>query len=172
MPSQADTPQRKCLDVARRMARHCLTEARRAVMDLRTSDIRDSDLVKALESGVRTWTAGYGMDVQLDLTQPCTALSSEAEQHLLRIAQEAVNNILKHAAASRISIKLHHDSRNLYLRISDDGRGFEPQEDLTPLEGHFGLIGMSERAKRLGGTLHLASQPGTGTSIQVTMPLP
>ena len=91
-----------------------------------------------------------------------TALPQEMEQHLLRIAQEAVTNVLKHAGASRIWIKLHTEARKLHLRIVDNGRGFEERDVFSSHGGHFGLIGMRERAERLGGELRLASQPGDG----------
>jgi signal transduction histidine kinase len=94
------------------------------------------------------------------------------EQHLLRIAQEAVTNALKHAGATRIAIKLHLEARNLRLRIGDNGRGFNAQDVFSSRAGHFGLIGMRERAQRLGGELRLASNPGEGTEVEVTVPLP
>ena len=101
-----------------------------------------------------------------------TALPEEAEQQLLRIAQEAVTNVLKHAGASKIWVKLHMEARRLFLRIVDNGRGFEQQDVFSSQGGHFGLIGMRERAERLGGELRLASQPGGGTEVEVKVPLP
>jgi signal transduction histidine kinase len=94
------------------------------------------------------------------------------EQHLLRIAQEAVTNVLKHAGASKIAVRLHLEARKLYLRIVDDGRGFEQENAFSSRGGHFGLIGMRERAERLGGELRLCSHPGEGTELEVTVPLP
>ena len=166
-------PARKFLDLARRMARHSLTEARRAVMDLRASVLEGQDLAAALESGTRIWTAGSGVEVKVDVSGPRPALPEEMEQHLLRIAQEAVTNVLKHAGAHRIWIKLHSDdAHKLYLRIVDDGRGFDQGGAFTSSGGHFGLLGMRERAERLGGELRLASHPGEGTEVEVTAPLP
>jgi signal transduction histidine kinase len=94
------------------------------------------------------------------------------EQHLLRIAQEAVTNALKHASARRIGVKLHREARKLYLRVVDDGRGFDQKDAFSTRGGHFGLIGMRERAERMGGELRLASHPGEGTELEVTVPLP
>ena len=91
---------------------------------------------------------------------------------MLRIAQEAVTNVLKHAGASKIWVKLHMEARRLFLRIVDNGRGFEQQDAFSSQGGHFGLIGMRERAERLGGELRLASQPGGGTEVEVKVPLP
>lgn len=166
------SPVRKYLDMARRMARHSLTEARRSVMDLRASALEGRDLAGAIQTSTRRWTAGSPVDVAVDVSGPATVLPEEMEQHLLRIAQEAVTNVLKHAAASRVVIQLHTEARRISLRIRDNGRGFEQQDVFTSSGGHFGLIGMRERAERLGGELRLASQPGGGTEVEVTVPLP
>ena len=171
MPEET-TPARKYLDLARRMARHSLTEARRSVMDLRASALEGQDLAAALQSGTRTWTAGSGIEVQVDVSGSEVELPQDVEQHLLRIAQEAVTNAIKHAGASGISIKLHMEPGKLYLRIKDDGRGFNQEGVFASLGGHFGLIGMRERAERLGGELRLRSQPGEGTEVEVSVPLP
>ena len=170
--SEQPAPARKNLDMARRMARHSLTEARRSVMDLRASVLEGQDLAAALESGMRIWTAGSGVEIRVDVSGPQSRLPEEMEQHLLRIAQEAVTNILKHAGASKIWIKLHSEARRLYLRIVDDGRGFDQAGAFNAMGGHFGLIGMRERAERLGGEFKLASHPGEGTQVEVSAPLP
>lgn len=166
------TPARTFLDLARRMARHSLTEARRSVMDLRASALEGQDLAAALESGTRVWTAGSGVEVDVNITGTPGALPQEMEQHLLRIAQEAVTNVLKHAGASKIGVKLHMEARKLYLRIKDNGHGFEQDGVFSSRGGHFGLIGMRERAERLGGELHLESHRGEGTEVEVKVPLP
>jgi signal transduction histidine kinase/ligand-binding sensor domain-containing protein len=170
--SEEPAPARKYLDMARRMARHSLTEARRSVMDLRASVLEGQDLAAALESGTRLWTAGSGVEINVDVSGPQRQLPEEMEQHLLRIAQEAVTNVLKHAGASRIWIKLHSEARRLYLRIVDNGHGFDQAGAFSAMGGHFGLIGMRERAERLGGELKLASHPGEGTQVEVSAPLP
>jgi signal transduction histidine kinase len=112
------------------------------------------------------------VELSVDVSGPENPLSQDMEQHLLRITQEAVTNVLKHAGASRIWIKLHSEARRIYLRIVDNGRGFEQQDVFSGLQGHFGLIGMRERAERLGGELHLKSRPGEGTQVEVMVPLP
>ena len=171
MPSE-DSPARRYLEMARRMARHSLTEARRSVMDLRSSVLENQDLAAALAVGTRLWTAGSAVEVSVDVTGPPVILADDVEQHLLRIAQEAVTNVVKHAGASRILVKLHRETRKIYLRIVDDGHGFEQRDAFSARVGHFGLIGMRERAQRLGGELRLASHPGEGTEVEVTVPLP
>ncbi len=172
MPEET-TPARKFLDLARRMARHSLTEARRSVMDLRASALEGQDLAAALQSGTRMWTMGSPVNVNVDISggadQP---LPQEMEQHLLRIAQEAVTNSLKHSRASQIWIKLHMEGRKLNLRIVDNGQGFDQQDVFASRGGHFGVLGMRERAERLGGELRLDSHPGEGTEVEVKVPLP
>jgi signal transduction histidine kinase/ligand-binding sensor domain-containing protein len=167
-PAQA----RSFLDLARKMARHSVTEARRSVMDLRASVLEGQDLATALQSGTAQWVAGSNVELSVDVSGAENPLSQDLEQHLLRIAQEAVTNVLKHAEASRIWVKLHMEARKIYLRIVDNGRGFDQQDVFSTLGGHFGLIGMRERAERLGGELHLKSRPGEGTQVEVTVPLP
>jgi signal transduction histidine kinase/ligand-binding sensor domain-containing protein len=165
------TPARTYLEMARRMARHSLTEARRSVMDLRASALEKQDLAAAIESGTLVWTAGSGVEVAVEVTGPEMKLPEETEQHLLRIAQEAVTNAVKHAGANRIGVKLGLEARQLRLRIKDNGRGFDQRDVFSSRGGHFGVIGMRERAERLGGKLQLTSNPGEGTEVEVTVPL-
>ena len=167
-----DSPARQYLQMARRMARHSLTEARRSMMDLRASVLEDRDLAAALEAGARAWTAGQPVEVSVEAMGESRPLPQETEQQLLRIAQEAVANVMKHANASRIGIKLEREPKSLRLRIVDNGRGFEERDAFAAHEGHFGLLGMRERAERLGGGLHLASRLGEGTEVEVSVPLP
>ena len=106
MPEE-ETPARKFLDIARRMARHSLTEARRSVMDLRASALDGQDLAAALESGTRLWTAGSGVDVAVDVAGASVKLPEEAEQHLLRIAQEAVTNSTRAPRRAALSARAY-----------------------------------------------------------------
>ncbi len=162
---------RRNLDLARKMARHSLTEARRSVMDLRASALEQRDLPAALAQAARQWTAGSPTTVRLDVAGESQKLPEDVEQHLMRIAQEAVTNALKHSGARNISIRLQMEPRSLLLRVEDDGSGFEPSGVFSALDGHFGLLGMRERAARLGGELQLSSKPGFGTHIEVSVPL-
>jgi signal transduction histidine kinase len=118
------------------------------------------------------WAAGSEVTVQVDVSGEQRALPKEIEQYVLRIAQEAVNNVLKHARANKIWVALLLEARELHMRIVDDGQGFEDQDAFSPKDGHFGLRGMRERAERLGGELQLVSHPGEGTRVEVRVPLP
>jgi ligand-binding sensor domain-containing protein/signal transduction histidine kinase len=171
---QGEPDEQRHLETALRMTRYSLTEARRSLTDLRLSRLDGQDLTTALQSGIRSWTAESEVRVDFDVDSGSSSvtLPGQTKQELLRIAQEAVCNALKHAGANKIRVKLHVEGRRLSLRIADDGRGFEQREVLsTQEEEHFGLIGMHERAERLGGDLRLVSHCGQGTEVEVTVPL-
>ncbi|PWU05032.1 MAG: hypothetical protein C5B51_15570 [Terriglobia bacterium] len=171
MPRSADAA-RASLDLARRMAQHSLTEARRAVLDLRAAALDHQDLTTALKSGIGLWAADSGVDVDVQVSGETTDLPQDVAHQVLRIAQEALNNVLKHSGADRVDLKLRVEPQRLNLNVADNGCGFEPDGVFTAVSGHFGIIGMRERARRLGGDLHLDSRPGEGTRLEVTVPLP
>ena len=168
------TPARRHLETALRMTHHSLTEARRSLMDLRASILEGQDLKAALHAGIRSSTADSTVDVniEVDTVSARVDLPQEARRNLVRIAQEAVNNALKHAEARQIRVKMYVERRKLWLRIADNGCGLIPQDVLASRDNHFGLIGMQERAKSLGGEFRLMSRPGEGTEVEVAVPLP
>ena len=161
------------LDLARRMARHSMTEARRAISDLRLPLLESGDLGTALRSGAEMWTLGSDVEVEIQIpdSRLGNELSEELQQQILRITQEAVTNAIKHASASRILVTLHQAAGMVYLQVVDDGKGFQKPETLSSLAGHFGLIGMQERAARVRGEFRLETRPGRGTEIHVKAPL-
>jgi signal transduction histidine kinase/ligand-binding sensor domain-containing protein len=161
----------ECLGLARKMAQHSLTEARRSVMDLRAQALEDRGLLEALAETVRTMAAGHGVKATFEAGELGGPLPRDIEHQLLRIVQEAVANALKHADAREIRVRLMREGATLRLLVSDDGRGFDPSEAFRTAGGRFGLLGMRERAQRAGGTLELTSGPGTGTTIEVTVRL-
>ena len=95
-------------------------------------------------------------------------LPCEVEYNLLRIASEAVTNSVKHSGAHNIEVALQSSPEALRLSVKDDGQGFGGDERAGP--GHYGLIGMKERASQIGADLDLVSQPGNGTTVSVLMP--
>jgi signal transduction histidine kinase len=170
-PSSRKKDLTRRLNLAQRMARHSLTEARRSVMELRASELTDSDLPSALKAAVHHWAAGNSAAVEVQITGAHPDLPEDVEQNVLRIAQEAVTNALKHAAAKTVWVDLYLDRQALQLMVRDDGRGFEPSGVFVLVGGHFGLLGMRERAERLGGSLDVSSEPGVGTEVRVSVPL-
>ena len=162
---------RQHLNHARKMARHSLTEARRSMMDLRTTELQEQDLPEALEAAARRWVAGSRVDVRLNVSPIDRKLPADVEQNLLRIAQEAVANAVKHSTATVIWLDLSLEGNVLRLRVKDDGKGFEPADTFAVSGGHFGILGMRERAERVGGQFDLASEPGSGTQVEVVVPI-
>ncbi len=151
------------------LARSNLEEARRSVMDLRAAPLQDRTLPEAIADLVQTQCQDASIAVQYTYT-PSThfpTLPTRIEVGIYRIAQEALANACNHAQAETIEITLHAEQHSLRLIIQDDGRGFDPA---TVHERHFGLTGMSERAKLLGGFFCVQSEPGAGTCVAVEVP--
>jgi signal transduction histidine kinase len=157
------------LGVARKMAQHSLTEARRTIMDLRSApDSRD--LRDVIDDAVQPMAAGSPSTVVVR-GQAADGLSAFTRQHLLRIAQEATANALAHARPRLVTIDLTDDHTTVSLVIHDDGLGFDPSTAATAEDGHFGLVGLRERAAQLGGTCTVDSRPGNGTTVSVRVPI-
>ena len=98
-------------------------------------------------------------------------LPPKIENHLLRVALEAVTNAVKHAYATKIDVELTFSPEHVEVRVADDGRGFDADRPPPPSTGHFGLFGMRERAEKLGGHLTLKSKPaGGGTEVRLVVP--
>jgi signal transduction histidine kinase/ligand-binding sensor domain-containing protein len=161
------------LDYAERMVRHSMTEARRSLMDLRSSALDGQDLAAALESGAGRWAARSGVSVKVNVSGDASKLPEDVAHHVFRIAQEAVANAVNHASASHINMELSVGAGQLCLQVEDDGCGFEfePEDTSRAQRGNFGLIGMRERADRIKGKLLLESHPGKGTRVDVRVPL-
>lgn len=169
LPADA-VPARRSLDLARRMTDHSLTEARRAVMDLRTSALDEQDIATALRTWAKVWAEDENADIVIDV-EGKQDVPQEVGHQVLRIAQEGIANAVKHSGASRVSLWFRIEGQTLHMRVSDDGCGFEPRDVFTSANGHFGLIGMRERADRVGGELKVESRTGQGTRLDLTVPL-
>jgi len=158
------------------LARENLEEARRSVSDLRAAPLQNRTLSEALAALARE-SAQEGIEIEYRYApvDDFPVLSPRLEAGLYRIAQEALANAYKHAQAQHISLTLAIEDTDLCLYVQDDGCGFVPDEVIRILpgrnEGHFGLTGMSERVKLLGGTLCISSEPGDGTCIAACVPL-
>lgn len=156
------------IEAALALARHSLTEARRSVQALRPSELAQADLAGALGGLVQQLRAQATVGIDYATRGAPARLTEAVEGDLLRIAQEALANALAHAAATQIRVTLAFERGQLRMLITDDGRGFAPAA--VP-EGHFGLVGMRERAQRIGATCGIHSTPGQGCSVSVTLPL-
>lgn len=158
------------LALARRMAQHSLTEARRSIMDLRMSALEGRDLPSAIEYVARTITAGSAVAVSCEGDGRGIVLDADRQQHCVRIVQEAVANAVKHGRPSVIRVTLVVRDGHLVLTVHDDGTGFDPADVFAGARGHFGLLGMRERARRMGGEVSVVSAPQQGTTVEVRVP--
>lgn len=159
------------LELARNLMGKSQIEMRRSVWDLRRRALEQFDLSGALQESARQITHGTPIQVELEATGPVQPLPEVVEVNLLRIGQEALTNVIRHSKASRVKIELAFGPQQVVLQIKDNGTGFTLENYLGPGDGHFGLQGMSERAKRIGGHFVPASAPGKGTTVRVEVPL-
>ena len=169
-PKRAQEAIRRALGLARRN----LEEARRSVMDLRAVPLQDKTLPEALAALAQNGRDESGVDVDYTYSPAPNfpVLPTRLEAGIYRIAQEALANAYKYAEAQHISLSLTIEDNALTLVVQDDGRGFDPDDvGQVVQEGHFGLAGMSERVKLLGGMLCISSEPGEGTCVVVNVPL-
>ncbi|HZR64644.1 MAG TPA: sensor histidine kinase [Terriglobales bacterium] len=166
---QAPRISREALEAARDMSRHSMIEARRSVWDLRCQLLEDGDLVSAVSQIVRPFAARASAAVEVHIQGQPIRLPGQIEINLLRIAQEAVANAVKHGRAKRIDIALEFGGDSVCLSVKDDGAGFSPSQ--ASRSGHFGLLDMRERAQSISSELKIESEPGAGTCITVQVPL-
>jgi signal transduction histidine kinase len=144
-----------------------LQETRRALKALRASPLDDLGLVLALEKLIENAAERGKLLLDVSLPDPNILLSPDVEQCIYRVAQEAIENVLHHANAQNLLVKLAIHENEKTLTIQDDGIGFNPSTRLP--SGHFGLKGMHERAQLVGGVLTIQSQPSYGTTIQLVI---
>lgn len=155
----------RSLALAQVMLRHCREETRASVSDLRNQTLLECGLAAILEEVLAPEVAGSGTEFGLRVEGTPRRLPATVEHHLLRIAQQAVANAVRHAAASEIRVRLAYGEDRVVLEIADDGCGFDPSVPLPP--GHFGILGLRERAHKIGAEFSLESGPGSGTVIRV-----
>jgi signal transduction histidine kinase len=151
---------------ARKIAQTGLQEARRAIRDLRVNPVEDLGLARALERAALDFGERSGVQIDLNVSDPKAAIPNETAAQILRIAQEALNNVERHAGARRVGVTLAQKNGGLKLNITDDGRGFD---DASIGDERFGLTGMRERAEMIGAELKVDSTVGQGTTVQLTM---
>ncbi|WP_433087680.1 sensor histidine kinase [Dactylosporangium sp. CA-052675] len=143
----------------------------RELLEQMRLDVPDRDFATSVRELCDAWSAACGVPVRaiLEPVDPPIPVSYE----LIRILREALANIANHALARRVVVRLAPTRRGVLLEISDDGQGFAVPRDLSRLQtaGHFGIVGMTERARNAGGDLHVDSAPGAGTTITVRVAL-
>jgi len=155
----------RALDTARKMSRHSMVEARRSVWDLRCDLLEQGDLPSALGQIVCPLAPGGGVRIEVKVSGTPVRLPGKIEMNILRIGQEAVANAVKHSDASQVQVELQYCPDKVILKVSDDGRGFSP--DQASSAGHFGMLDMRERAEAIGSHLQVDSAAGRRTCITV-----
>lgn len=152
--------------------RYSLSEARRAVTDLRSDELEDRELAVVLPQIAERMAAGAAVQARVEVLGTPRKLTPMTEKNLLRIFQEAMANAVKHAEARTIDVELRYGRDCLVLWVRDDGSGFDTEKIIPLGVGHYGLTGMRERAERIGGRLTLKSEVGQGTELLIEVPLP
>lgn len=158
---------RSSLDRSLAVAHSGLEETRRALKALRASPLDDLGLAQAIRALAESLAARANLSLDLKIADKLPALSPDVEQCVYRIAQEAIANVVNHANARTLSVKLEFTDDKLDLKVQDDGIGFDLEKN-NPAN-HYGLTGMRERAQLSGGELDIKSQPGLGTLVQLTI---
>lgn len=158
------------MDVALNMIAFGRSEVRHAVRNLHSPALDSGDLAHALNQ-IIAQTAPTSNRAALSIRGTPRQIASTVEHHLLRIAQEAITNALKHAQAERVEVTLTFSDTEVQLVVSDDGIGFEPARVLDRGLRHFGLTTFRGRASKIGGRVEITSRPGAGTRIAVRAPI-
>lgn len=164
---------RRRIELARRAAADNLHEARAMIAALQPPTLTETSLEAALTRMAENFAATAGFQVEVDSEGAEQQLPMKIEAALLRIAQGAVGNIVKHAGASRARITVTYETHEVRVDVVDNGQGFEPAtvESAPAGLGHIGLSAMRRRAQELGGDVVIESAPGEGTAVSVSMPL-
>jgi len=165
------------VDLGRRLARlrelteNALAEMRALIFELRPEALREEELPAAVRKHAQAIAARADLVIDVETPEHWIPLPPDLEEQLYRTAQEALNNVVKHADASHVWLRLVPAATpsGLLLQVADDGTGFDP---LLHRPGHLGLKTMQQRVEQLGGSLAVHSTPGSGTTIQAVVPLP
>ncbi|HEX3053667.1 MAG TPA: sensor histidine kinase, partial [Aggregatilineaceae bacterium] len=154
------------------MVDQVIVDVRRMIQAMRPTYLADLGLVSALRALVQ---AGQSEDLEtrFEIEGETHRLPDDLELTLYRVTQEAINNVLKHAHASRVTVALGFVSDQVYLSVQDDGQGFQVPENLLSLvnSGNYGLVGISERVQLAHGTLSMTSTEQSGTILTVRIPV-
>jgi signal transduction histidine kinase len=164
-PNQAEVA--AMLDQALKTTRDGLAEVRRAIRDLRSQPLEDLGLALAVRQLALEAAARANVILNLEIAEPLPRLDSDVEQAVYRIVQEALANVVKHAQARQVALRLGIEKGALCLVIEDDGNGVARER--IDFAGSHGLIGMQERAMMVNGCLEVRSEPGRGTTVRFSL---
>jgi PAS domain S-box-containing protein len=154
------------LSQLRDLQREALAEMRALIFELRPGNLEQDGLTRALRTHTQALQGRIGLPVVVESTL-AERLPLAIEEVLYRVAQEALHNVVKHAGARQVRVEVERTGQGVRLRIEDDGKGFDPE---AVADGHLGLAGMRARADKIGGRFSCRSEPGMGTTIEITVP--
>jgi len=152
------------------LAQRTLDEARQAVWDLRALPVDTGSLSGALRQVAENAVRGTALTLEFEVSGEERPFAAQVEAAAARVLQESIANIIKHAGARSVRVRLSYRPRSVRLSVADDGKGFEVDPEFRAYGGHWGLLGMKERAAELQGTLTIRSTPGRGTTVALHIP--
>jgi signal transduction histidine kinase len=159
------------LDHVRQLFASTREDVRRSIWNLRANALEGRTLPEAIQAIAGRLAGGRDIVVSVETAGTVRVLPDFIAGNLLLLAMEAVTNALKHAEPQTIVVRIIFAEKTVALEVEDDGRGFDLEQAAGPREGHFGIQGMRERVKRLGGAIELTSVPGKGSRCAVTVPV-
>jgi signal transduction histidine kinase len=165
----ADSPSKPSLSRALRLMQSVLDEGRLALQGLRSSNTAPETLELAL-SGFRDQVTSDCSAFRIFVTGKSRVLKPSIQEQIYLIAREALVNALRHSGAASIEVEIVYLPRQLHMVVRDNGRGIDPEVVRTGRNGHWGLVGMGERAASIGAKLRIWSKPGLGTEIEICVP--
>ncbi len=155
----------------RKTVREELAEARQSIWALRSQDSGENTLPVKMRR-VTEQANGQGLEAGFSLYGAYRPMPVATEREFLRVGQEAIHNVKKHAGARHLFVQLEYGPAEIALIVRDDGRGFETGQGFEPPPGHFGITGMRERAEAIGGTLEITSELGFGSTVRLQVMTP
>lgn len=172
--SRDDGAAKEQFDEITASASHAIEEVREIAYNLRPYHLDRLGLTSTIEDMVEKVATVSGIHFTAEIAPLDGLFSKEDEMNLYRIVQESINNIVKHSQATEAKVEITRDTYGVYLTIHDNGRGFVPEATTsTELRRRgFGLTGIAERVRMLGGTQKIRSGPGQGTTVTIKLPLP
>jgi signal transduction histidine kinase len=159
------------LDEAQILLQTTMNTVHNFARELRPSILDEFGLLPALRSTVQNTADRAGLRVRLNASPMAEQLGSEEKLVLFRIVQESLNNVVKHARATRVKVTVSQTDGEIVLRVADNGKSFLTEKDETMPRQRLGLLGMRERVKLVNGKFNVRGQPGKGTTVQVRIPL-
>jgi len=166
LPQIAPPRLRDELAETKSLANQAMEELLQLARQLRPTALDDHGFLPAIEEQLRRFKAQYGIDARLTTSGALDDLGSDQQLVMYRVTQEALNNIARHASASRVDVDISRQNGSIALAVSDDGEGF----DYATEQRGLGLDGMAERARLVNGEFEVNSRPGRGTKLRLTVP--